>query len=113
MPPQTPYTADLGDRDPIAAMRQTPARLHALTKPWSADRFEMPDAAGKWSGRRVIGHLAQPERALGTRGRWGLTLRGYVAKAFDQDDWISRDSRMEGPGAVDAFCGVASMNALF
>src|SRR5262245_901580 len=113
MPPQTPYTADLGDREPIAAMKQTPARLRALTKPWSADRFEKSYAAGKWSGRLVIVHLAQTELALGTRGRMALTVPGYVAQAFDQDDWIGRDSRLEGLGAVDAFCAVASMNALF
>jgi hypothetical protein len=92
-------------------MRQTPERLRALTKPWPADRFEKSYAAGKWSGRLVIVHLAQTELALGTRARMALTVPAYAAQAFDQDDWLGRESRLEAREAVDAFCAVAAMNA--
>jgi hypothetical protein len=58
MAPTTPYTADLGDRDPIAAMRETNERIRALIGGWSADRFERRYALGKWTARQLLTHLA-------------------------------------------------------
>jgi hypothetical protein len=93
-------------------MREAVVRLEALTRPWSADRFERSYATGKWSGRQVIVHLAQTELALGARARMALTVPAYAAQSFDQDAWIGHDSRLSGPAAVDVFRALASMNAL-
>jgi hypothetical protein len=59
MPPQTPYSNDLGAREPVRAMRETIDRIHALTSGWSAERFE-------WIIHQIAGHqihhLAQLEK---------------------------------------------------
>jgi hypothetical protein len=110
--PTTPYTPDLGDREPLAAIRDSTDRVRALTGGWPLERFERSYAPGKWSARQILTHLVQTELALGTRARMALTTPAYVAQNFDQDTWIGRDSRLSGPEAVDAFVALARMNGL-
>jgi hypothetical protein len=113
MAPTTPYTGDLGDRDPLAAIRDTADRIRAMTSGWAPDRFEGSWAPGKWSARQILTHLAQTELALGNRARMALATAGYVAQAFDQDAWIARETRLSGPDALDTFLALARMNVLF
>ena len=110
--PTTPYTPDLGDRDPLSAIRDAVDRVRALMSGWTDDHFERSYGPGKWSARQILTHLAQTELAFGTRARMALSTPGYVAQAFDQDTWIDRDARLSGPQAVDAFVALARMNGL-
>lgn len=112
MAPQTPYSPDLGDRDPIAAIRETLGRFRAFSG-WSDADFERAYAPGKWSARLVIVHLAQMELAFGTRARLALTTPDYMAQSFDQDRWMSRESTLGGREALDALAAVGTMNAAF
>jgi len=109
---QTPYSADLGDRDPIAAIRDTLGRFRGFSS-WSDGDFERAYAPGKWSARQVLVHLAQMELAFGTRARLALTTPGYVAQSFDQDRWMARESRLDGREALAALVGAGTMNAAF
>lgn len=111
MRPQTPYTPDLGDRDPIAACRETSARISAIAGAWTPADFERSYAPGKWSARQILIHLAQTEIALGNRARMALTTPGYTAQPFDQDSWMARESALDGRAALDAFLALAAMNA--
>ena len=111
MPPQTPYSIDLGDRDPIVALRDTPARIRALAGGWSPTDFERTYAPGKWPARQILTHLAQTELALGARARMALSTPNYSAQSFDQDAWMARESALDGRAALDAFVAVAAMNA--
>ena len=114
MPTTTPYTNDLGDRDPVVALRETPDRIRALASQWSPAQFERTYAPGKWSGRQILIHLAQTELALGNRARMALSTPNYVAQSFDQDQWIARDGSLSGREALDAFLVLGTMNrALF
>jgi hypothetical protein len=126
MPPQTPYTADLDNREPISAMRETAARIRALVGDWRPDQFDHSYAPGKWDARQILTHLAQSEVALGYRARMAITTPNYAAQSFDQDRWMSIDAgaigaggaggsgRLSGHDALDAFLGLAAMNiALF
>jgi hypothetical protein len=124
MPPITPYTSDLENREPISAMRDTTARVRAIVGGWRPDQFDRSYAPGKWDARQILTHLAQSEVALGYRARMALTTPGYVAQSFDQDRWMAIEAgRSGGPGepgrlsghdALDAFLGAATMNiALF
>jgi hypothetical protein len=113
MAPTTPYTGDLGDRDPLAAIRDTADRIRAMASGWAPDRFERSWAPGKWSARQILTHLAQTELALGNRARMALATAGYVAQAFDQDAWIARETSLSGPDALDTFLALARMNVLF
>src|SRR5262245_49696656 len=106
----TPYTAKLEGKDPLLAMRETPERIRAAAASWSPQQFERSYAPGKWTARQILIHLAQTELALGTRARMALSTPNYVAQAFNQDEWLARDSRMSGREALDAFLAVATMN---
>ena len=110
MPPITPYTNFLGGADPLVAIHGTLDRIRALTRNWTADRFERSYAPGKWSARQIVTHLAQTEMALGTRVRFALTTPGYVAQPFDQDPWVARESGLSGLESLDAFLALARMN---
>ena len=114
MPPITPYTADLDNREPISAMRDTVARIRAVVGDWRPDQFNRSYAPGKWDARQILTHLAQSEIALGYRARMAFTSPGYAAQSFDQDAWMARESATSGHDALDAFVGTAALNiALF
>jgi hypothetical protein len=108
----SPYTKDLGSREPVAAMRDTIARIQTLTSDWTTSHFERSYAPGKWSARLILTHLAQSEIALGNRVRMALTVPNYVCQTFDQDKWIARESHLAGPDAVAAFVATAQMNVV-
>jgi DinB family protein len=109
--PTTPYSAQLGDRDPIAAMRETAEYVRRLTASWTAAQFEQSYAPGKWTARQILTHLAQAELAFGTRARMALTTRDYVAQPFDQDVWMAREASLGARDATDAFLALTGMNA--
>jgi hypothetical protein len=48
--------------------------------------------------------------ALGTRARMALTAPNFGAQSFDQDRWLTRESGLSGPRAVDVFVALASLN---
>jgi len=110
MAPQTPYSGDLGDREPVAAMRESLGRFRAFSS-WPDRDFERSHAPGKWSARQVLVHLAQMELALWTRARLALTTPDYVAQSFDQDRWMAHESTFGAREALDALLGVGAMNA--
>lgn len=114
MAPITPYTKFLGDREPIASMRETSERMRSLVSGWSRDEFERTYAPGKWSARLILTHLAETEMALGCRVRMALSIPNYVAQSFDQDAWIAKEQRTSGPAAAAACFAARQMNlALF
>ena len=110
MPPTTPYTADLDNREPIDAMRDAAARIRALVGDWRPEQFDRTYAPGKWTARQILTHLAQSEIALGYRARMALTTPAYAAQSFDQDAWMARESTTTGHDALDAFLGASAMN---
>src|SRR6266496_4929739 len=110
MPLQTPYTKDLGDKEPIAAMQASGDRYRQLLGGWTPAQFERTYAPGKWTARQILIHLAQTELALGNRARMALSTPGYVAQAFDQDRWIGRDASLGGREALEAFHAMSTMN---
>ena len=110
MPPTTPYSKFLGDREPIATMRASLDRIKALTRDWSPLQFERTYAPGKWTARQILTHLAQTELALGNRARMALTVPHYQAQAFNQDAWVARESQLGARDAAEAFEALARMN---
>ena len=105
-----PYAADLGTRDALEALSDTPARIRAVVERWSDADFERSYAAGKWSIRKVLIHLAQTELALPSRVRFALSQHAYVAQAFSQDDWLPVDEAAEARTALDAYTALRRFN---
>src|SRR5262245_23732589 len=101
MPPVTPYSKFLGDREPVAALRQTASLIVALTSCWLPADFERSHSSGKWSARKVLLHLAHIEIAFGMRVRMALTTKAYAVQPFDQDLWMERESIVAGRSSAD------------
>src|SRR5688500_5121160 len=110
MPVTNPYGEDLGNRQPLEALAETPDRIRQLVEPWSEARFQRSYAPGKWSARQVLIHLAQTELALGTRARFALTQSGYTAQPFSQDDWMPLDAHVDARTALDAYLTLRRLN---
>ena len=112
-PSSNPYAADLGSKDPIAAMGETPGKIRAIVSSWTPAQFERSYAPGKWSARLILIHLAQSELALGNRARMALTSPNYAAQPFNQDEWLKKEDGLSGPEALDVFVALAVMNRRF
>jgi hypothetical protein len=114
MPPVTQYSSYLGDREPLATIRQNVDRIKALAGNWTPAEFDRTYARGKWTARQILTHLAHTELALGTRARMALATPNYAAQPFDQDSWMAREKRLTGREALDAFVALSRLNtALF
>src|SRR5262245_58243292 len=113
MPPQTPYTRDLGEREPIEAIRASTDRCRRLLSGWSPVQFERAYAPGKWTARQILIHLAQSELAFGTRARMALSTPNYAAQAFNQDEWMAKEQQLAGKEALDALLALMTMNRTF
>jgi len=105
-----PYASDLGSREPLEALADTPSRIRELVDGWSEAQFERSYAPGKWTVRQVLIHLAQTELALTTRARFALTQPGYTAQAFSQDAWMPIDAGASARAALDAYTSLRRLN---
>lgn len=98
-----PYAADLGDRGPVASLRETPGRYLDLLSAWTPEQFERPYAPGKWTARQVLIHLTQVELMIQPRVRLALTSAGYVVQPFEQDDLVALEPLVDAHTALAAY----------
>jgi hypothetical protein len=108
--PPNPYSHDLGDREPLEALADTPGRIRELVQCWNAERFERSYAPGKWSARQILIHLAQTELGLTTRARLAVSQNGYTAQPFSQDEWIPLDATADAMTALDTYVALRKFN---
>ena len=107
-----PYADDLGSRDPLQALADTPEKIRALAARWTPQQWNQSYAPGKWTARQVIVHLAQTELALTARARYGAADEGYKAQPFSQDAWIALDDKADGQTALEAYLALRRLNVL-
>jgi hypothetical protein len=105
-----PYAADLGNRDALDALNDTPGRIRSLVEQWSGADFERSYAPGKWSIRKVLIHLAHTELALPTRVRFAVSQESYTAQPFSQDDWLPIDDKADARTALDTYTTLRRFN---
>jgi hypothetical protein len=108
--PANPYGADLGSRDALEALADTPHKIRELVERWGDAHFERSYAPGKWTARQVLIHLAQTELALTTRARFALAQDGYTAQPFDQDQWMAIDNAADARTALDAYASLRRLS---
>jgi hypothetical protein len=79
----------LGDRDPMAVLRSTAARLRDAVQGVAPDVLRRPETPGKWSVVEILQHLADSELV------WSYRLRLVAAEdrptltGYDQDAWAA------------------------
>ena len=98
-----PYAGDLGDRDAVRSLRETPARYLALLGSWTPDQFERRYAPGKWTARQVLIHLTQAELMIQPRVRLALTAADYVVQPFEQYDLVALEPSVDAQTALSAY----------
>ncbi len=105
-----PYAHDLGTRDPLQSLSETPERIRALVGRLREEDFDRSYAAGKWTMTQLLDHLAEAEIIFGVRVRMALTTPGYVVQLFDQDKMLGREGRHTGREAFDAYYALRRWN---
>jgi len=98
-----PYAPDLGDRDPIVSLRETPGLFIELLGLWTPQQFERPYAPGKWTARQVLIHLTQAELMVQPRVRLALTAADYVVQPFEQDDLVAHEPSVDARTALATY----------
>jgi uncharacterized damage-inducible protein DinB len=105
-----PYIAELGDRDPVMILTETPPRLRELVASLGDDAFTRTYEAGKWTVQQIIAHLLHAEIAFNFRIRQALAVEHYVAQSFDQDDWMKSEAATDGAATLEAYGHLRQFN---
>jgi uncharacterized damage-inducible protein DinB len=108
-----PYARFLSDRDELAVLRDTPERLVTLVAGLDPARLTRPAAAGKWSVRDIVCHLADTEIVFAFRLRQTVAESHHVIQPFDQDAWAASYARLESADALRAFAALRMWNLAF
>ena len=80
----------LGERDPSAVLRETPAALASAIVGLSSTQVRTPESPGKWSIAQVLQHLADSDLVWGWRVRLILSHDRPQITGYDQDLWAER-----------------------
>jgi len=80
----------LGERDPLAVLRDTAAALRERTRGLSEAELSEREAPGKWSVRHVLRHMADSELVWAWRLRQILAADRPTLGGYDQDAWADR-----------------------
>jgi hypothetical protein len=104
----------LGPLDPIETLVATPAHLEALVARLGEAGLDATYAAGKWSARTIVAHLADTELGMGFRFRQALSVAPgeppHAAQPFDQDAWVARSARLDPSLTVETFRALRAWN---
>jgi uncharacterized damage-inducible protein DinB len=88
----------------MEVLSETPARLQSFVKNLGPAGMQGSYAPGKWSMNAVVCHLADCELTFGYRWRQVVAQAHHVIQPFDQDDWATNYSELDGATALAAFC---------
>ncbi len=101
-----PYEGDLDGRDPVVALRETPAAYSALVGSWAPAKFDRRYAPGKWTAAQILTHLAQAELMIQPRIRLALTVPDFVVQPFEQDDLLALEALVDARMALATYRGL-------
>ena len=80
----------LGNRDPLAVLRETPPALERAIASLSDTQLRRPEAPGKWSIVQVLQHFADSDLVWAWRVRLILSHDRPTITGYDQDLWAER-----------------------
>lgn len=95
----------LGTNDPMAVLSGTLDALPRAIENLTERERSQPEAAGKWSIRQVVRHLADSDLVWGYRVRMVLAHDRPTITGYDQDLWAERLHYDQAPveGSVEEF----------
>jgi uncharacterized damage-inducible protein DinB len=80
----------LGDREPMAVLREMPSALPRAIEGLSPQQLRRPERQGKWSIGQILQHLADSEVVWAWRMRLILAQDRPPLTGYDQDLWAER-----------------------
>jgi uncharacterized damage-inducible protein DinB len=108
-----PYAKHLGDRDPLEVIAATAKQLRHFSARLGPQRLGQSPAAGKWSAREILCHLADCEIVFAYRLRQAATEDHHVIQPFDQDKWARAYAAYDGAAALAVFSPLREWNISF
>ncbi len=107
-----PYAKELGDRDSVAVLTETPQRIRVEIARLGAEAFTHTYQEGKWTVAQILTHLVHCEIGFSQRIRQALVVENYIAQPFDQDAWMNSEAAMDGALALETFCSLRQFDLL-
>jgi hypothetical protein len=98
----------LGDREPLAVLRQTPTAVRALCAGLTDGQWRTPMAEGEWNALQVVGHLLDVEVVYGFRWRLILTEDRPSYPGYDEKRW----SRLPRPAPAQLLAALEGLRAV-
>jgi uncharacterized damage-inducible protein DinB len=109
-----PYASFLGSQDPLAVIAATSTALQeAIAAKLSSGTIDVPRAAGTWTPRQILGHLADTEITFAMRLRQTAAEAHHVIQPFDQDAWNAANPHQDVEVALGLFQAVRRANVAF
>lgn len=108
-----PYAKYLGERDPVAVISATATKLKQVSDKLGPKKLEESPAAGKWSAREILCHLADCEIVFAYRLRQAAAQEHHVIQPFDQDTWARAYAAYDAAAALNTFASVREWNIEF
>jgi len=108
-----PYVGLLEGREAAQVIAETPMRLGLILDGLSTAEIEARPAAGKWSVREIIAHLADTEIAWGWRLRQVYSEKHSTLQPFDQDGWARMNDAYSFELAWATFKALRAWNLAF
>ncbi len=109
-----PYASFLGGNDPIEVIGKTAFRLaESIRRRRGAGMLDAPWAAGKWSARQVLAHMADTEIMFAARLRQAIADDNHVIQPFDQNAWSTNYATVDVAAAQTAFTALRAWNIEF
>ena len=105
-----PYEKYLAGQNPLQVLASTMARVRDVGEQLGSKQANVAPAAGKWSAREIVCHLADCEMAFGFRLRQALADDHHVIQPFDQERWAMNYSGYELDDAVATFGAMRRWN---
>jgi uncharacterized damage-inducible protein DinB len=110
---KVPYADMLGERDALAVIAETPARLAKVFAGLSDEELNKRPAPGKWSLREIMVHLADCEIAWSWRLRYAFEKERAAMQPFDQEVWSKVYDRYTFAQAKAMFEALRVWNVVF
>lgn len=82
------YISKVEGDDPVYALEAQTARTQRVFEAIPAAKADHRYAAGKWTVRDVIGHIADAERVFAFRALWFARADANPLPGFDENAWV-------------------------
>ena len=100
--------ATLGDREPLAVLRQTPTAVRSICGELTDAQWRRPMADGEWTALQVVGHLLDVDVVYGFRWRLILTEDRPSYPGYNEKRW----SLLPRPAPARLLAALAGLRAV-